>query len=61
MTSMTTVGAATVDRLLHRDPVCSVFSGTVAADPTDLLCVTVAHERVDPGTAAEPVAEDRAR
>ncbi len=47
MTSTTTVGAATVDRLLHRDPVCSVFSGTVAAEPTSLLCVTVAHERVD--------------
>ena len=26
---------------------CSVFSGTVAIAPTDLLCVTVAHERVD--------------
>ncbi|WP_026922719.1 protein kinase domain-containing protein [Glycomyces arizonensis] len=47
MSSMTTVGAATVDRLLHRDPVCSVFSGIVASDPTHLLCVTVAHERVD--------------
>lgn len=47
MSSMTTVGAATVDRLLHRDPVCSVFSGIVATDPTTLLCVTVAHERVD--------------
>ncbi|GAB3219121.1 hypothetical protein GCM10027447_01180 [Glycomyces halotolerans] len=47
MSSTTTVGAATVDRLLHRDPVCSVFSGIVASDPTNLLCVTVAHERVD--------------
>ncbi|MCH7232538.1 hypothetical protein L0U85_17005 [Glycomyces sp. L485] len=47
MPSTTTVGAATVDRLLHRDPVCSVFSGIVASDPTNLLCVTVAHERVD--------------
>ncbi|WP_198587286.1 serine/threonine protein kinase [Glycomyces xiaoerkulensis] len=47
MKSTTTVGAATVDRLLHRDPVCSVFSGTVSSDPTTLLCVTVAHERVD--------------
>ncbi|GAB3649736.1 serine/threonine-protein kinase [Glycomyces tarimensis] len=47
MPSTTTVGAATVDRLLHRDPVCSVFSGTVASDPTHLLCVTVAHERVN--------------
>ncbi len=47
MSSMTTVGAATVDRLLHRDPVCSVFSGIVATEPTNLLCVTVAHERVD--------------
>ncbi|THV41971.1 protein kinase domain-containing protein [Glycomyces buryatensis] len=47
MPQTTTVGAATVDRLLHRDPVCSVFSGTVPADPAGLLCVTVAHERVD--------------
>ncbi|WP_199034605.1 protein kinase domain-containing protein [Glycomyces salinus] len=47
MSGTTTVGAATVDRLLHRDPVCSVFSGIVASDPTSLLCVTVAHERVD--------------
>ncbi|GAA1678434.1 hypothetical protein GCM10009830_26920 [Glycomyces endophyticus] len=47
MSSTTTVGPAAVHRLLHRDAVCSVFSGTVAADPTDLLCVTVAHERVD--------------
>ena len=47
MSSTRTVGAATVDRLLHRDPVCSVFSGIVASDPTNLLCVTVAHERVD--------------
>ncbi|WP_166659623.1 protein kinase [Glycomyces sp. NRRL B-16210] len=44
---MTTVGPAAVHRLLHRDTVCSVFSGTVATAPTDLLCVTVAHERVD--------------
>ncbi|MEU6860877.1 protein kinase [Glycomyces sp. NPDC046736] len=47
MSSTQTVGPAAVDRLLHRDTVCSVFSGTVAAGPTDLLCVTVAHERVD--------------
>nr|BFF23773.1 hypothetical protein GCM10025732_17380 [Glycomyces mayteni] len=47
MSSTQTVGPAAVDRLLHRDAVCSVFSGTVAADPADLLCVTVAHERVD--------------
>ncbi len=47
MSTTTTVGPAAVHRLLHRDTVCSVFSGTVATAPTDLLCVTVAHERVD--------------
>ncbi|MCC3765729.1 hypothetical protein K3N28_21965 [Glycomyces sp. TRM65418] len=47
MSSPQTVGPAAVHRLLHRDAVCSVFSGTVASAPTDLLCVTVAHERVD--------------
>ncbi|MDA1359123.1 hypothetical protein O1R50_05790 [Glycomyces luteolus] len=47
MSSTQTVGPAAVHRLLHRDAVCSVFSGTVATGPTELLCVTVAHERVD--------------
>lgn len=47
MATTQTIGPAAVHRLLHRDAVCSVFSGTVATGPTDLLCVTVAHERVD--------------
>ncbi|GAA2129054.1 protein kinase domain-containing protein [Glycomyces algeriensis] len=47
MSTTQTIGPAAVHRLLHRDAVCSVFSGTVATGPTDLLCVTVAHERVD--------------
>lgn len=47
MSTTQTIGPAAVHRLLHRDAVCSVFSGTVATGPTELLCVTVAHERVD--------------
>ncbi|MEV3935212.1 protein kinase [Glycomyces sp. NPDC049804] len=47
MSTTQTIGPAAVHRLLHRDAVCSVFSGTVETGPTDLLCVTVAHERVD--------------
>lgn len=47
MSTTQNIGPAAVHRLLHRDAVCSVFSGTVATGPTDLLCVTVAHERVD--------------
>lgn len=47
MASPRSIGAVNIDRLLHRDPVSSVFSGTVDSDPTSNVCVTVAHERVD--------------
>ncbi|QSB05981.1 protein kinase domain-containing protein [Natronoglycomyces albus] len=47
MASPRSIGAVQIDRLLHRDPVSSVFSGTVDSDPTTSVCVTVAHERVD--------------
>ncbi|MFC4336073.1 protein kinase domain-containing protein [Salininema proteolyticum] len=46
MTSVGLVGAAAVDRLLHRDPVASVFSGKHSEDSAPLT-ITVGHERTD--------------